>query len=201
VGAVSLFAEIMLALAGVVTVSTVSIVVVARVLYTKMRRSRSLNSSALRARAMLSVGRQHGVRTLRMRLAETLASGQAALDVARSTGSNLGELRRLFGRIRSDGAALDAQLVLLLSERDTAVLSEALPVAERRVEQVGGLVRRLRSAVAAGIGDATDDSLARLTRDLDREITALDAGMRELHTLNGFDAETSLKPLTGRNES
>jgi hypothetical protein len=201
VAPVSLFAEIMLALAGVVTVSTVSVVVIARVLYNKVRRNRSINTSALRARAMLSVGRQHSVRTLRMRLAETLSSGQAALDVARSTGSNLGELRRLFDRIRADGAALDAQLVLLLSERDTAVLSESLPIADRRVDQVSGLVRRLRSAVAAGIGDATDDSLARLTNDLDREITALDAGMRELHTLNGLDAETSWKPLTGRNES
>ena len=134
-------------------------------------------------------------------LAETLDSGRDALDLGRRTGSSLGDLGRLYGRIRDDGTALDAQLMLLLSERDPAVLRQSIPVAERRVDQVVGLIRRLRSAVAAGLGDRTDDNLAMLTGDLDREVTALDAGLNELHTLNRNDAPTILNPLTGRTDS
>jgi hypothetical protein len=195
---VNLFVEIMLALTGIVAVSTASVIVIARVLYTRIRRSRAISHSTLRARALMSVGRQHEVHALRVRLAETLASGRDALDLAGRARGSFGDLNRLYGRIRADGAALDAQLLLLLSERDAGVLRNELPVADRRVQRVVGLIRRLRSAVAAGLGDGTDDSLAALTNDLDREITALDAGLAELHTLNRRDAHP---PLTGRIES
>jgi hypothetical protein len=191
-------AEIFLALAGIVAVSTASVLVIARVLYNKVRRSRAISQSTLRARAALSVGRAHEVHALRVRLADTLSSGSDALALAGRTEGSVGELRRLYGRIREDGAAVDTQLVLLLSERDPAVLSQALPVAERRVQQVVGLIRELRAAVATGLGERTDDSLAALTDDLDREITALDAGLHELHTLNRRDPRP---PTTGRIES
>ena len=197
----SVFAEVLLALAGIIAVSTASVIVIARMIFTRIRRSRAVNYSALRARALMSVGRQHEVLALRVRLAETLDSGRDALDLGRRTGSSLGDLGRLYGRIRDDGTALDAQLMLLLSERDPAVLRQSIPVAERRVDQVVGLIRRLRSAVAAGLGDRTDDNLAMLTGDLDREVTALDAGLNELHALNRNDAPTILNPLTGRTDS
>ncbi|MGY4857056.1 hypothetical protein [Cryobacterium sp. AP23] len=197
----SMLAEIMLALASIVVISTVSVIVLARVLIRRIRRSRTVTSSVLRTRALVSVGRQHEVHTLRLRLADTLASGRAALDLAGSNGSQLGELHRLYDRIRSDATTLDAQLLLLLSERDAVVLAESIPVAGRRVDQVAWLVRRLRSAVAAGLGDRTDDSLAALTDDLDREIVALDAGLRELHTLNGREPRSVINPFTGRSES
>ena len=195
------FAEIMLALASIVVISTVSVVVIARMLFNRIRRSRAISSSVLRTRALISVGRQHEVHALWVRLADTLASGRAALDLARNNNGQIGELNRLFSRIQGDGVSLDAQLLLLLSERDTAVLREAIPVADRRVEQVAWLVRRLRAAVAAGLGDHSDDSLMTLTGDLDIEIAALDAGIRELHTLNGHDAQPPRQPLSGRNES
>ncbi|MCU1444855.1 hypothetical protein [Cryobacterium sp.] len=197
----SVLAEILLALASVIVVSTVSVVVIARVLYTRIRRSRAVGHSVLRARALLSAGRQHEVLALRLRLSDALASGKAALDLARQSGSPLGDLNRLYHRIRVDGAVLDAQLVLLLSERDAAALGQAVPGAQHRVDQVSALVRRLRSAAAAGLGDRTDDSLAALTDDLDREIVALDAGSRELHTLNGHDSQTTRTSLPGRTES
>jgi hypothetical protein len=66
------------------------------------------------------------------------------------------------------------------------------------VQQVVGLIRELRAAVATGLGERTDDSLAALTDDLDREITALDAGPHELHTLNRRDPRP---PTSGRIES
>ena len=60
-----------------------------------------------------------------------------------------------------------------------------LSVAGRRVDQVGGLVRRLRSAVAAGLGELTDDTLTALRSEVDREVAALRAGVDELRSLNG----------------
>ncbi|WEO75771.1 hypothetical protein BJQ94_10250 [Cryobacterium sp. SO2] len=206
----SVLAEVLLALGTIMLISTVTVVVLVRLVYTRIRRSRAVGDSVLRARARLSVGRQHELLTLRLRLADTIASGRAALDLAGRSGAPQGDLRRLFERISSEGAALDAQLLLLLSERDAVVLAEAVPAAGRRVEQIRALVRRLRSAVAAGIGDLTDDTLAALSDDVDHEIAALDAGVRELHELNGRTGRggagsagyrTSMNPLTGRSES
>lgn len=185
--AVSVLAEILLALASIMLVSTAVVMIGVRVVVGRLRRSRAVSASVLRARARLSVGRQHELLALRVRLADLLTSGAAALDIARRNDTPLGELRGLFERIRTDAAALDAQLLLLLSEQDSAVLTESIPATRNRVDQVGSLVRRLRLAVAAGIGDPTDDSLAVLTRDLDREIEALSAGRGELHALQQPD--------------
>lgn len=196
----SVLAEVMLALAGIMLVSTVAVVVVVRVVYTRIRRSRVVGDSVLRARATLTVGRQHEVLRLRVRLRDALTSGRAALDLASRSESPRGDLHRLFERIRSEAAAVDAQLTLLMSERDAVVLGEAIPAAGQRVEHILTLVRRLRSAVATGIGGLTDDALAGLTADVDREIAALDAGMRELHTLNRRTVNAEI-PSPGRTTS
>jgi hypothetical protein len=185
--AVSVLAEVLLALAALGLLSVASVAVITRMLLTRVRRSRVVNGAALRARARVTVGPQREVLKQRLRLAETLDSGQAAVDLAARSDSPHGELRRLFRRVVVEGAALQSQLQLLESERDAAVLAEAIPAATRRVDQVVGLVRQVRTAVAAGLGDRSDDNLSALYADADREITALAAGVRELHLLNGFD--------------
>jgi len=171
--------------------------VVARMLYKRVRRSRVVAGAALRTRAALSRGPQREVVGLRIRLRDTLGSGQAAVDLALGSDGPRGELPRLFRRITEEGAALDAQLQLLTSETDAVVLAEELPLARRRVDDVAGLVRRLRATVAGGRGDLTDDVLLALRSEVDREVEALDAGVRELHALNGRDR----RDLTGRKYS
>jgi hypothetical protein len=74
------------------------------------------------------------------------------------------------------------------TETDPVMLAEGIPVAKRRVELVSGLVRRLRSVVSDGLGEISDDALARLRSDVDREVSALNAGLQELHALNRKDA-------------
>lgn len=197
---VSVLAELLLALAGIMLVSTAVVIIGVRIVVGRLRRSRFVSASILRARARLSVGRQHELLALRVRLAELLASGAAALEIAGRNDTPLGELRGLFERIRSDAAALDAQLLLLLSEQDNTVLTESVPAARNRVDQVGSLVRRLRLAVAAGMGDPTDDSLAALRGELDREIEALSAGRGELHALYHHEHTGGPAPLTPRTE-
>jgi hypothetical protein len=190
-------AAVILALAAIMVVSVGTTIVVVRMLYKRMRRSRVVAGAGLRTRAALSRGPQREVLGLRIRLRDTLGSGQAAVDLALGSDGPRGELPRLFRRIQNEGAALDAQLLLLTSETDSVVLAEELPVARRRVDDVAGLVRRLRATVAGGRGDLTDDVLLALRSEVDREVEALDAGVRELHALNGYDH----RDMTGRNDS
>ncbi|WP_022894386.1 hypothetical protein [Agromyces subbeticus] len=170
-----------------VVVTITAVVLIARALVRKVRRNRALASTALRTRAGFSRGPQRKVRFLRVRLADTLDSGQAAVDLAAGSDGPRGELPRLFRRIREEAGALDLQLRLLESETDSAVLAEELPAADGRVGQVAGLVRRLRSAVASDLAGSTDDSLSTLHADMEREVVALRAGVQELHRLNQRD--------------
>lgn len=200
-------AWIMGTFALIVLVSIVTVVLIARALYKRVRRSRMLNGAVLRTRATLSWGTQHEVLQLRIRLNETLDSGQAAIDLAARGDSPRGELPRLFKRIRTEAATLDTELRFLESETDTDALAEWLPVLRERVDQVTAIVPRLRSAVATGLSGLSDESLAVLRADVDREVAALHAGMQELHTLNSNDLmfephrQPSAARLDSRNQS
>ncbi len=200
-------AWIMGAFALIVLMSIVTVVLIVRALYKRIRRSRMLNGAVLRTRATLSWGPQHDVLQLRLRLNETLGSGQAALDLTSRGDGPRGELPRLFRRIRDAAGTLDAELRFLESEDDPAALAEWLPVLRRRVDQVVAVIRRMRSAVASGLNGLSDETLAVLRGDVDREVAALHAGMTELHTLNSNDMlfepirQPSAARLDARNQS
>ena len=170
---------------------TVTIVLVLRSLYRRVRRSRSVGGAALRARARVSRGPQRTVLTLRVRLDDTLRSGKAAVDLAAGGTGPRGELPRLFSRLDEQASVLDLQLRLMESETDAAVLSSGLPEAKRRVEQVEGLVRRVRAAVASGLSGSTDDALSELDSEVGREVVALQAGIEHLQALNRRDGQAA----------
>lgn len=171
----------------IVAVSITTVFLVVRAVVRRIRRNRNLAAATLRARARFASGPQRKVLTLRVRLGESLDSGQAAVDLAARGDGPRGELPRLFRRIREEGAALDLQLRLMESETDPAMLAEELPAAGQRVDQVVALVHRLRSAVASGLRGQTDDTLTALHSDVDREVAALHAGVQELQRLNRSD--------------
>lgn len=190
-----------LAIVGFVGIcSIVTVVLVLRALYRRIRRSRAVNGTVLRTRANLSWGPQRKVLALRVRLDDALASGQAAVGLAGRGDGPRGELPRLFRRIQTESVTLDAQLRLLESETDAAVLAAELPRANGRVDQVVGLVRRLRSAVGAGLGGLSEETLTTLQADVDREVAALHAGMQELQDLQRNDAyfEPTRQPSSDR---
>jgi hypothetical protein len=170
-----------------VVVSIATVFLILRALVKRIRRSRAISGAVLRTRARFGSGPHGKVLRLRVRLGEILASGQAAVGLAVRGDGPRGELPELFRRIEHEGAALDLQLRLMESETDSAVLAEELSTAGRRVEQVAGLVRRLRSAVASGLEGVTDDTLTTLRSDVDREVAALHAGVQELQRLNRSD--------------
>ena len=190
----SVLAEVLIALAAIMVVSTVTVVVIARVLYRRIRRSRAVNGAVLRVRTRVSFGPQHEILRLRLRLVESLASGQAAVDLAMASDGPRGELQRLVARLQNEGTRVESQLLLLATERDPVELAETLPVAGRRVDQITELVRRVRSVVAAGLGVRTDDTLTTLGADVDREIAAVNAGVAELHSLTLLDGLPAPEP-------
>ena len=190
---VSVLSEVLIIMASIGLVSVVTAVVVVRMMFRRVRRSRALSGAVLRTRARVSVGPQHSVLKLRVRLEDSLASAQAAVDVAVQSVGPRGELPQLLRRIHHEGVALQSQLRMLETERDAATLAAGLPVATRRVDELTGMVRRLRSAVADGLGHLSDDTLQNLRGEVDREVVALNAGVQELRTLTGYD-DPGLRP-------
>lgn len=174
---------LLIAAAGIVTG-----VLIIRALYRSIRRNRTVRGVALRTRVAVSSGPQRQVLKLRLRLADSLESGRAAVELAQRSAGPHGEVARLFRRIQAEGATVESQLRLLQSETDATMLATEVPIVRDRVEQLEDLVRSLRSAVASGLGAPSDDTLAALRADVDREVAALHAGMQELHTLHSFDA-------------
>lgn len=199
---------VLILLGGIVLLSIcvmVTIVLILRSVYRRIRNNRSVGGAALRARARVSRGPQRTVLTLRVRLDASLRSGQAAIDLSAGGSGPRGELPRLFRRLSEEAATLDLQLRLMESETDAATLTSELPAASRRVEQVEGLVRGVRTAVASGLSGTTDDALSALGSDVEREVAALYAGIQELQALNRRDgnAATAAPPTsasTVRNE-
>ncbi|MGR0219726.1 hypothetical protein [Agromyces sp. ZXT2-6] len=191
---------IFLAFLAMVVTSVVIAVLLVRWLVRRIRRSRALAGRALRTRARFTTGPRGRVIRLRVRLADALSSGQAAVDLAGGGEGPRGELDRLHERIRREGESLDRQLRFMESETDPTALARDLPIAEDRVDQVVALVRRVRSAVGAQLDGLTDGALAALRADVDREVAALHAGVQELRILNARDgiAEPASDPSTRR---
>jgi hypothetical protein len=181
--------------------SIVAVVLVIRAAIRRIRRNRRVSGAMLKTRAQFSRGPQRSILTLRVRLGELLASGQAAVDLATRGSGPRGDLPRLFARITQEGLALDAQLQLLESETDARVLAEEVPAARDRVDQVAALVRRLRAAVASGLTGPSDDALVTLRADMDREVAALHAGIEELHLLNRPDAHRPIASTVREKET
>ncbi|MCP2367497.1 hypothetical protein BCL57_001651 [Agromyces flavus] len=179
---------VLLALLIIVALSVTTVVLAVRFVVKRLRRSRAVGGAVLRTRARVATGPRGKVLRMRVRLRESLESGRAALEVAAHGDGPRGDLTRLFRRIEHEGESLDLQLRLMESETDAAALSRELRTADGRVEQVVDLVRRLRSAVAAGLGGVSDDALTALHADVDREVAALHAGVQELRLLNQGDA-------------
>lgn len=171
----------------IVLASVISVILIVRAVYRRIRASRTVNGAVLRTRAALSWGAAHEVLRQRIRLAEAIDSAHAAMDVASRSDGPCGEIPRLFQRVRAEADRLDTELRFLESETDPAALATWLPLLRGRVETIVATVRTLRSAVAAGLDGLGADAVDELRADAERELAALHAGLTELHTLNAND--------------
>ena len=73
---------LLVGLGSIVLMPFVAVGVTVGALTRRVRRSRTLSGAALRTRARLSTGSQRKVLRLRVRLNETLLSGQSAMELA-----------------------------------------------------------------------------------------------------------------------
>lgn len=190
---------VLAALAIIMVVSVGIVVLIARSLYKRVRRSRTVNDTILRTRAGITLGPQRKVLALRVKLRQSIESGRAALAISIRSEGPRGELASLFRRIEAESTVLDSQLRLLASERDSAVLTREAALMRGRVDDVATMIRRLRAVVASGIGGLSDDTLTTLRADVEREVSALHAGLQELHDFNRRDdlIDASRRPSSG----
>lgn len=178
---------VLISLAAIAALSVVTVVLIARAVYRRIRRSRAVNNALLRSRAQFSSGPRRKVLALELQLDEALDSGRAAIDLAVRGNGRRGELPRLFRRIEEEAATLRAQLRLMESETDAAALADQLPAASLAVDQIADMIRELRASVSAGLGNPTGDALSALHAELDLEVASLHAGLVELAHLNSYD--------------
>ncbi|AMB58880.1 hypothetical protein [Microterricola viridarii] len=191
---------ILISLAAIAAASVLTVVLIVRALYRRVRRSHTVNSAVLKSRAQFSRGPRRQVLALELQLDDALDSGRAAIDLAVRSNGRRGDLPRLFRRIEAEGATLRAQLQLMESETDAGALADALPAASLAVDQISDMIRELRASVASGLGDPTGDALSALHAELDLEVASLHAGLVELANLNSLDrggsTATRTRPTT-----
>lgn len=156
----------------------------ARAAYRRVRRDPRVNRTALLIQEKTSPpGPRRSLMQLRVRLADTVTSARAAVGVIQIHGSVQGELASLVRRIERVAVPLDAQLRLMQTEPDVRLLYELLQPARARVEEIEGIVHHIRAAAYATLGGDMEGTVARITADVEREVTALQTGMSTLHAL------------------
>lgn len=178
---------VLISLVAIAALSVVTVVLIVRMLYRRVRRSRTVNGAVLKSRAQFSRGPRRQVFALQGQLDEAIGSGRAAIELAVRSNGRRGDLPRLFRRIEAEATVLRAQLHLMESETDPGALTDALPAAGLAVDQISDMIREVRASVAAGLGDATGSALSSLHAEVDLEVAALHAGLVELAQLNGGD--------------
>ncbi len=178
---------VLISLVAIVAISMAIFFLIVRMLYRRIRRSRTVNGAVLKSRAQWSRGPRRQVFALQAQLDEAIESGRAAIELAVRSNGRRGDLPRLFRRIEAEATVLRAQLHLMESETDAGALTDALPAASLAVDQISDMIRELRASVADGLGDPTGVALSSLRAEVDLEVAALHAGLVELAHLNGGD--------------
>lgn len=169
-----------------VTVTAGAAVVTVVVAVRRVRRSVALSTAGLRMKLLSESGPRREVVRLRLELRRAIDGGRSAIGAADMRAGLPGESPALFRRIEREAITVDAHLRVLQSEDDAATLRAALPALRRRVADLTGLVRSLRSAVAAGLEAVSDSGMSELGADVEREVTALRAGRERLRDAGGL---------------
>jgi hypothetical protein len=166
-----------------ITVGTVVLITVT--VARRVRRSPAIASAALHYRVVSESGPRREVAKLRLQLWRAVEGGRVTVGQADAAAGLAGEAPALFKRLQREAATVDQLLRVLQSETDPAALRAALPEVRARVTELTDLVQRLRSAVAAGLGAASDGAMAELGAEVEREVVALRAGRERMQDLGG----------------
>jgi hypothetical protein len=178
-------AVLVLGTGGVAVAVGASAVAVTRTVR-RVRRSPAVAVGSLRMAMLRESGPRREVVRLRLQLLQALEGGRSVLGAVDTRTGLPGEAPALFRRIENEARTVDQHLRVLQAEDDPATLRAALPALRRRVDELIGLVRQLRAAVAAGLEAASDAAMAELGADVRREVTALQAGRERLKGRDGL---------------
>lgn len=174
-------------------------ILLGRAAYRRIRRDPRWDRTALLMQEKTSApGPKRAVAQLRRRLHESMTSARQAIVVLEAHGAVQGELASLVRRLDQIAATVDAQLRLMQSEPNPAMLRQLLLPVRDRVMEIEDLVQQIRMAAYAAINGDTEGTVAALTRDVEHEVAALQAGLSTLRATT-FDTPVPL-PIRPRKE-
>jgi hypothetical protein len=149
-----------------------------------LRRNQRLRQRVRTAQALLAPpGPRREVAWLRRELAAATRATADAVALVGEAGGAVGDLPHLARRLGRVAGTLDAELRLLFGEPEAAELARVLPAARARVAEVTRVARTMRRASSAALGAGTAAEIAPLQVEVEREVTALDAGIHRLLAL------------------
>ena len=154
----------------------------------RVRRSGVLTTASLRLHTITGSGPHREVARLRLELHRAVDGGKAAIAAGTASTGLPGEAPALIRRIQREALTLDAHLRVMQAEDDRETLRAELPPLRRRVEEIAGLVRQLRAAIADGLAAVSGSSMGELAADVEREVIALQSGRERLRQV---DPQTS----------
>lgn len=175
---------------GVLLLLLLSVVLWLRHLWRRARRRGLLRPDrieggllALQA-SVLPDGPAHDATVLRRRLAGELADTRAALAAAASA-APVGGLPAVLVRLTAAAADVDGQLRAAQGERDPERQAAALSAAVPGAEAILAAADRIRAALATTRAALDEPELAALGRDVDDEVSALNAYTEAYRELEG----------------
>lgn len=188
VGGVAELLALGLGFLGFVLVMTAAFVValllLTRAVVRRVRRDRRVGKAAL-------LVQMHGASSLprrtlaecRLRLYEAVTGATTAMELLHAHGGPRGQLAQLARRFAQSAGAFDAQLRLMQSEPQDAIIHGMTGPATTRVAEFEAMARQIRHTAFALLGGDLDITVADLATDVEREMNALQAGVDALHAL------------------
>lgn len=163
----------------------VFLVLLARSMWRRVRRDpRWIRRTMLVQEKTSAPGPRRSLFQLRLRLADAIASAKQSVAVLEAHGGVRGDVASLVRRLERVAAPLDAHLHLMQSEPDLRLLAEMLSPAGARVAEIENIVRHVRGAAYTALSGDMEGTVAAITADMEREVTALQAGVSTLHALS-----------------
>ncbi|HYH49840.1 MAG TPA: hypothetical protein VEG38_09865 [Acidimicrobiia bacterium] len=139
------------------------------------RARRLVERASLTARAQLVPGAARQVASARLQLSIGVEQTRRALEDAARRNCPLGDLPSLFRRVERLAEAVDAELQMLVGDRD-AIQRMRLAAVLARSDELTAMTTSIRRTLSGVRADMHADGFGLLRRDLDVELEALRAG-------------------------
>lgn len=159
-------------------------VAVAGLVFLLFRRHPRIRRAILRARAEhASSGAEAEIIDMRLHLREELVSARRAVESLDDAGALAGDLPMLLQRLERSAESLDRYLDALESSVDEWTTPRELETVRRQVREAVGAARDVRGAAFAVLDVTRAGEIQALTRDVEREVAWVQAGVEAMDDL------------------